>query len=174
LFEVVQISDKLETDEEKLELYKNLIAEFDGGLGNFEEAKRLRFISYQNGGAINTDHELKLAKRYAKQLQQNILFNLSKNNPNKNIEMRIKGDLVTVDKDSIEVIPYEVVMPKTFLNEFGLDEYANLDEIIKNPNYFFERMRKNFRTKVLDATQYDLELKKANGKHIYLKDISGA
>ena len=68
---------------------------------------------------------------------------------------------------------YELVMPKTFLNEFGLGTYANLDEIRNNPDYFYDRMVRNFGTKVFDETHYDLELKKVNGKHIYLKDRAG-
>jgi hypothetical protein len=64
-------------------------------------------------------------------------------------------------------------MPKIFLEEFGLDNYANLDEITKNPNYFFDRMRTNFNTKVYDETHYDVELKRVSGKHIYLKDRAG-
>mgnify|MGYP003300207231 CR=1 FL=1 len=64
-------------------------------------------------------------------------------------------------------------MPKTFLKEFGLDNYANLDEILRNPNYFYDKMKKNFATKVLDETHYDLELKVVSGDHIYLKDKSG-
>jgi hypothetical protein len=31
-------------------------------------------------------------------------------------------------------------MPKIFLDKFGLTEYSNLDEIIKNPNYFYEKI----------------------------------
>jgi hypothetical protein len=31
-------------------------------------------------------------------------------------------------------------MPKVFLNEFGLDNYANLNEISKNSDYFYNRM----------------------------------
>jgi hypothetical protein len=49
------------------------------------------------------------------------LFSLSKNNPEKVNQVRIDGNYVTIDKNSIEVQPYEIVMPKIFLEEFGLD-----------------------------------------------------
>ena len=65
-------------------------------------------------------------------------------------------------------------MPKIFLQEFGLDQYSNLDEISKNPNYFYDKMISNFNTKVYDETLYDIELKVANGNHIYIKDITGS
>jgi hypothetical protein len=77
--------------------------------------------------------------------------------------MKVNGEMIELDKTSIETLPYEIVMPKIFLKEFGFDEYSNLDEIIKNSDYFLDVMRKNFRTKVLDETHYDLELKRANG-----------
>jgi hypothetical protein len=35
-------------------------------------------------------------------------------------------------------------------------------------------MVSNFDTKVFDETSYDVELKRTNGKHIYIKDKSGA
>jgi hypothetical protein len=54
-------------------------------------------------------------------------------------------------------------MPKIFLKEFGLDEYANLDKIIHNPDYFYDRMIDNFETQVFDETHYDVELKRVNG-----------
>jgi hypothetical protein len=65
-------------------------------------------------------------------------------------------------------------MPKIFLEEFGLEQYSNLDEIINNPDYFYDRMISNFDTKVFDETLYDIELKRTNGKHVYIKDKSGA
>jgi hypothetical protein len=61
-------------------------------------------------------------------------------------------------------------MPKIFLKEFGLDNYANLDEILNDENYFYNKIVNNFNTKVLDEIHYDLELKKVNGNHIYIKD----
>jgi hypothetical protein len=64
-------------------------------------------------------------------------------------------------------------MPKTFLDEFGLDEFASLDEITHNNMYFYDRMLENFDTKVLDENHYDVELKRVNGDHIYLKDKAG-
>jgi hypothetical protein len=49
-----------------------------------------------------------------------------------------------------------------------------LDEIVNNKDYFYDRMINNFGTKVYDETLYDVELKRTNGKHIYIKDKSGA
>ena len=173
LFKTMKAVSKAETDEEKLNLYYQLISEYDD-LENFKSACQRHFSSYMNGGNTSTKHMLKLAKLYTKQLQQQILFSLSKNNPDKVNQVRIDGNYVTIDKNSIEVQPYEIVMPKIFLEEFGLDQYANLDEIVNNKNYFYDRMIRNFGTKIYDETLYDVELKRTNGNHIYIKDKSGA
>ena len=88
--------------------------------------------------------------------------------------LTVDGEEIQIDKESIQVQPYEIVMPKIFLNEFGLDQFSNLDEIVQNKDYFYDRMVSNFDTKVLDEQQYDIELKKVNGDHIYIKDLAGA
>ena len=92
----------------------------------YEEAIKRNFAFYVNKGVISEDkalsHELRLLELYARQLQQNILFALSKNNPNKIPNIKIGGKDITIDKSSIMVDAYEIVMPKVFLEEFGLDK----------------------------------------------------
>ena len=174
LYQVTQQAKKLKNDVDKLQVYLDLIIKYDGNLDKFNQLTTDYFINvYQNKGAVTTAHQLTLAKRYAQRIQQNILFSLSKNNSTKNNPVQIDGKLVKIDKNSIQTRAYELVMPKIFLEEFGLDNYANLDEIIKNPDYFFDRIRTNFNTKVYDETHYDIELKRVSGKHIYLKDRAG-
>ena len=170
LFTIVK-NTKKSNPEEKIKEYENLIIKYEGSLDKFEQAKLNLFKTYQNKGEfISTKHKLKLIQQYAKQLQQNILFSLSKNNPDKNIPVIIDDQPVEIDKNSIETESYEIVMPKIFLKEFGLDNYANLDEILNDENYFYNKIVNNFNTKVLDEIHYDLELKKVNGNHIYIKD----
>ena len=173
LFEVMKKTKKMDNDSDKLAVYLDLIARYDNGLDKFNEAKSKYFRLYKNQGAVGVEHQLKLAKAYARQIQQQILFALSKNNVDKIPPVLIDGKPVTINKDSIKIEAYELVMPKIFLEEFGLDNYANLDEIANNPQYFYDRMVRNFTTKALDHTHYDVELKQPNGKHIYLKDRSG-
>lgn len=81
--------------------------------------------------------------------------------------VRIGNEFIKIDKSSIKVSPYEIIMSKTFATRFGLDEFANLKEIADNPNYFIEQYLKNQATKV-EPNQYDVELKVSTGKHYYL------
>ena len=172
LFAIVKSTKKLDSTQ-ALEEYKKLIIKYDGNLDNYNKSKETLFKTYQNNGAnISDTHELKLIKNYAKQIQQNILFSLSKNNPNKINPIKINNNFVTIDKNSIQTEAYEIVMPKIFLKEFDLDNYTNLDEVLNNENYFYNKIIKNFDTKVLDENHYDLELKRTNGDHIYIKDYT--
>ena len=87
-------------------------------------------------------------------------------------QIKINGELVTIDKTSIEVSPYEVILPKTFATNFGLTEFDDLYSI-KNDKYFFiRRYLENAATKV-DESQYQVELKTDNAKHYYLLNKKG-
>lgn len=70
----------------------------------------------------------------------------------------------------VSVQPYEVVMPKIFATRFGLDTYDSVDAIKSDKNFFFKKISKNFKSLIPDSDNkfYDLELKKINGKHVYL------
>ena len=81
--------------------------------------------------------------------------------------VRIGKEFVKIDKSSIKVSPYEIIMSKTFATRFGLDEFADLNKIANNPNYFIEQYLKNQTTQV-ESNQYDVELKVSTGKHYYL------
>lgn len=178
LFSVITKSqEKGITIQDQINLYRGLIAKYEGNLQEYEKAKAINFVSYANKGMLSEDmalkHELHLLKLYTRQIQQKILFALSKNNPNKIPPIKINGQDVLIDKESIEIDAYEIVMPKVFLDEFGLENYTSLDEIVHDPDYFYKKMVNNFTTKIHDETHYDIELKRTNGKHVYLKDRSG-
>lgn len=171
LFQVISITKGMHSIEDRIKEYEKLIIDFDGNLNKFNSAQENLVKIYKNEGiGLTHAHRLKLLMSYAKQLQQDILFTLSKNNPDKVNKIRIGGKMVTVDKESIVTSAYELVMPKVFLEEFGLENNTSLDEIIQNKDYFYEKMVSRFDTKVYDDTYYDIELKRVNGNHIYIKD----
>jgi hypothetical protein len=78
-------------------------------------------------------------------------------------------------------------MAKTFKTSLGLEQHDDLETIKNNPNFFIERLIRNYSTKVSNFVDYDsegnevyinnyhLELKRTNGKHIYIRQgLSGA
>lgn len=86
-------------------------------------------------------------------------------------KIRIDGKLHSVDKNSIDIQAYELIMSKTFANKFGLNEFVDLAEIRDNREWFVEQYRLN---KAIDIANgdYSLALLNSNGKHLYLLDKS--
>lgn len=82
-------------------------------------------------------------------------------------QVKVDGNLVTVDKSTVKTSPYEVIMAKTFATKFGLDEFSNLKQIQDDPDYFIKQYIKNQATQVAPK-QYTLEFKRSNGDHIYV------
>ena len=82
-------------------------------------------------------------------------------------KVRINGQLVDVDKNSVVSQAYELIMPKTFATNFGLKEFDSLDDIKNNQDFFIQQYLQNQATKV-EENQYAVELKVSDGNHYYL------
>lgn len=65
-----------------------------------------------------------------------------------------------------EVIPYEVILPAYFATEFGLDQFDDLSTI--NEEYFIRKQQEHQSPKIPDEN-YDICIRRLNGKHIYIK-----
>lgn len=85
-----------------------------------------------------------------------------------------KGFMVSVNgkqfiPQNLEVQPFEVIMPKIYQTTFGLRNSDDLYTIKNSPNFFLSRMLSNWDDKVSDEN-FDIELKRLNGSHVYLVD----
>lgn len=85
------------------------------------------------------------------------------------IVVQINGSNHTIVKSTIQIQPYELGMNKTHAEEFGLEEDDQLSDIVENPMFFSKRLIRNYTNTIFDD-QFDLELKKMNGKHMYIFD----
>lgn len=85
--------------------------------------------------------------------------------------VRINGKDFVVDKQHIRKEAYELVMPMIYRTQFGLDSTDSVYTISRDPNFFFKRALKNYKSKVSDSL-FDIELKRLNGNHIYLRHSS--
>lgn len=83
-------------------------------------------------------------------------------------QVKINGKQKTINKESIEVSAYEIIMPKTFATNFGLDEFADLAKISSDTEYFIKQFLKNRHSKI-QGNRYTFELKVSNGNHYYLQ-----
>lgn len=84
-------------------------------------------------------------------------------------KVRINKKFHTVDSDSLQVQPYEVIMSKVFATKFGLSEFDDLNTIKNDPDYFVKQYIKNQASKVL-PNQFSVEFKRSDGNHIYVLD----
>lgn len=80
----------------------------------------------------------------------------------------IDGKPIEVDKSSIQVQAFELAMPKMWKEEFGFDEYQDLNEVKNDPDWFVKRMIKNKNHRETNRLNYDVVLENINGKHIYI------
>lgn len=85
--------------------------------------------------------------------------------------VRIDGRLVQINRESINIQPYEIVMAKTFKTKYGLEDNVDLRDIVDNQDYFL--IQYLLRTKIPSSSiQYDIAIKRVNGGNIYLLDSS--
>lgn len=103
------------------------------------------------------------------------LNGISKESPMNTILINNKS--VTINKDTIKTGTYGLVMPKTFKTNLGLDEFDDLADIKNDPMFFVKKLAHKFGTKVEIyeneegelINNYHLELKRSDGKHIYVR-----
>lgn len=93
---------------------------------------------------------------------QNALTNLSKGS-----EVMINNQPKKII--SSEVQPYELIMSKIYETTFGLKTGDDVADITNNPAFFIERSLQNITSNINEAN-FDIELKKVNGRHVYLID----
>lgn len=88
---------------------------------------------------------------------------------------------IFVDKSKTQVDPYEIILPRMYKTEFGLNMSDELDTIKNDQLFFVKRAIENWKSKIdYIATDeygdpdkslpplYNLELKSLDGNHIYL------
>ena len=110
-----------------------------------------------------------LKPRVYKKMQQD-LFKLSENYSGENRSIYINGELI--EPMDIEHDAYELIMPKIYKTQFGLNEYDDLQEILRDKDFFIKRGLQRFKCRFSNHNLYDYELKRFNGDHVYVLDKS--
>lgn len=88
----------------------------------------------------------------------------------------IDGKAAEVDKNSVEIQDYGLIMSKVHASAFDLPEGIQPYEVLENPSFFIDKLISNFNTKLgyvdskenPDKPLWKLELKRENGKHWYI------
>ena len=108
-------------------------------------------------------------KPRAHKIMQQDLFKLSDNFKGKDRSVFVNGQRVT--PENIQTDAYELIMPQIYKTVFGLQEYDDLQQILRDEEFFLKRGLERFKCK-LAHTDYDYELKNFNGEHVYILDKS--
>ena len=116
---------------------------------------------------INAMYELSKPRVY-KSMQKD-LFKLSANY--KGTDRKVFANGMEVDPMEMQYDAYELIMPKIYKTQFGLQEFDDLQEILRDKDFFVKRGLSRFACK-LDHSLYDYELKNFNGEHYYVLDKS--
>lgn len=82
----------------------------------------------------------------------------------------ITGETITVDKQSLDVQAYEIIMPKRFVKQFDLDQNQNLNDIVNDKDFFIKQAIRNNQSRV-NKELYDVILKNTNGEHFYILHV---
>lgn len=86
--------------------------------------------------------------------------------------VKINGQLYLPIKESIEIEAYELIMPKTFIKEFGFDEFTDLNVVKNDEDFFIKQYIRNRNTNEgrpkPSENQFDIELLSSNGEHIFI------
>lgn len=103
-----------------------------------------------------------------KKLRKELQYALDAVSPsNKRDQVTVKGVQRTIIKSSLEIDPYEVVMPKIFATNFGLTAEDSLHDILSDKLFFTKKLLQKYSTQI-DSSLFDIELKNTNGKHTYI------
>ena len=110
---------------------------------------------------INPD----LMHAYLERSFQNVLNSISQSGIRRSVI--INGESIKIDNNGTTVSPYEAIAPMIYKTTFGLQEGDTLGEIEKDKYFFVRRFIENSKSKVSEE-DFDIELKRISGEHIYL------
>lgn len=97
------------------------------------------------------------------QQQLNSLSNYTVNN-----QVTINGEPIIVDKNSIKVIPYEIIMSKLYQTQFGLRTGDDVRTISEDKLFFLKRFFEETTDKSISDNEYDVKLSTIDGNYKYL------
>lgn len=149
----------------ELAAYNAIFGSLDGRKFNIYDLVSVRQLAYLK--AIKaSDVEIKTALA-------NVQEDLNKLNKKSGILTIDTGEQIQLDPNSIQIEPYEIVMPKIFKNIFGLDTYDDLNEIKNDSEFFTKRLLDKCKVQIPNS-RYSLALLRLNGKHTYLLEADKA
>lgn len=144
-----------------------------------------KVIEYCNtAGALGKQFKNYLNRRLIHFMNRQMQLALDGISPtSESVNVTINGKPIAVNKETIQISSYGLVMPKTFKSNLGLGEFDELEDIKNDPLFFVDKLIDRFGTKVESyedeegnlINNFHLELKRSDGNHIYVrKGLTGS
>ena len=73
----------------------------------------------------------------------------------------------TYNITDVEVIPAQIIMGRYYAKQFGLTSQDNIEDILENKDFFFEKTKQNYINDI-DSNPFDLTLYDGNGDQIHV------
>lgn len=148
--------------------------QIDDAFGDFAAQQITESFNLYDLVSVKNLYELKKSKNYTKQQLDEALTEVQKDLNtlhSKHGQVLTHKGLVEINPKSVNIEPYEIIMPKIFATVFGLDVDDDLNSIKENPNFFTERLLKNLKP---THGNYTICLQRINGKHTYILNADDA
>lgn len=125
--------------------------------------------------AIGADFDYKRMRRHLAKKQQEFLTNLHSAKQELELqkaegnaqEFTFTMDGKTYKVADVEVIPAQIIMGRYYAKQFGLTSQDNIEDILGNRGFFFEKTRQNY-TNEIDNNPFDLTLYDGNSDQIHV------
>ena len=128
---------------------------------DFLKQQELYSVFKHNYGHLlpNGEFDFKQLEKYLRKLvrQDNLVLSENGSDFTDKQTVLIDGQEVLVNKTSIKSKPYELILPKIFINEFGLDQYDQLTDIANDPDFFTYKLINNIKP-TADESNYSIAL----------------
>lgn len=164
----VQIHDKVKEELSKLYEYNNL-ATISDALDSLKIQDRALRDLYRNVYIKVSNGQIPRLNRVEgqKEMQRNLLG--IKNYDKVSIYDENNNER-TLSVKSYKTKSFEAILPMVYAEQFGLRKGDTISDIITDMDFFTERILENYiQESEPDTKRYDICIKRANGKHIYIK-----
>lgn len=138
-----------------------------------EQQNQTRTYNIYDLASVKRLSELKSQKASKEEIEQalkNVQQDLNKLHNKQGQIILDNGSIIEIDPKSIDIQPYEIVMPKIFASVFGLEVSDDLNIIKGDRDFFVRRLIERTKPQGISNSAYTIGLMRLNGSHTYILD----
>lgn len=138
-----------------------------------EQQNQTRTYNIYDLASVKRLSELKSQKASKEEIEQalkNVQQDLNKLHNKQGQIILDDGSIIEIDSKSVDIQPYEIVMPKIFASVFGLEVSDDLNIIKGDRDFFVKRLIERTKPQGISNSSYTIGLMRLNGSHTYILD----